>query len=131
MSFLLNVFVIQVFLIRGISPILAKVIKTIDRKKMILGLTSMKIEKMANKTLEASSVPADTVIARAASALVYPFSVIMIGKNVPKVKSLVNTKLIPRHMLRNARFFIRDISTRSSMIRLFLKYLFRKNVEYF
>jgi hypothetical protein len=90
-------------------------------KKIILGLASTNIVNMARQIRETSSALAEAVMARAASALVNPRLVIISGRKAAKVKSLVNTKLIPRHMFRKGRSLSNEKSMRLSSRRRFLK----------
>ena len=89
-------------------------------KNIIFGLTSTNTVKTARQIRDTSSALAEVVMANAASAVVNPLLAIIIGMNAPKVKSLVNTKLIPMHMLRKERSLSREKSMRLSRIRRFL-----------
>jgi len=95
-------------------PVLANPMKIIAAKNKYLAFTSTINVKSASKTFDTSSAIPQTVIVNAASPFVYPASVIMSGRRDENAKSLVHTKLTPKHKFRKPRFFISEIS-RSSL----------------
>jgi len=102
-------------------PVLANPMKIIAAKNKYLAFTSTINVKTVNKTFDTSSAIPQTVMVNAASPFVYPVSVIISGRRDENAKSLVQTKLTPKHKFKKPRFFISEISRSSLRMILYLQ----------